>query len=515
MAMEFLVRGAVDYDEPGIFMSFEESEQDLIQNVASLGFDLPHLINAKKIFIDFVYFEKNEIEETGEYDLEPLFIRLGSAIDELGAKRVALDTIESLFSGLSNQTILRAELRRLFRWLKGRGVTAIITGESGGAGMLTRHGLEEYISDCVIFLDHRIQEQVSTRRMRVMKYRGSVHGTNEYPFLIDNQGITVFPITSLKLDHGTSDERISSGIERLDAMLEGKGFYQGSSILISGTPGTGKTSVATSFAEATCRDGKKCLYFAFEESPNQIMRNMRSIGIDLQPWVDAGLLRFHASRPTFFGLESHLAVMFKMIQEFGPDVVVVDPISNLLSISDEKNVQSMFTRLIDTLKSREITSMMTNLTHSGLNEETQVGISSLMDTWIMLKDMEANGERNRGLYILKSRGMEHSNQIREFSLSSQGINLIEPYIGMGQVMTGSARYVQETMDAAEAKEEESKLEQEHRKLETRRKIIEAQIAALQMEFESEQYEFNRLKGQKEMKKRSRLDERQHLSNLRS
>jgi circadian clock protein KaiC len=514
LAMEFLVRGATDYNEPGIFMSFEESAEDLIQNVASLGFDLRELIDQKKIFIDFVYFEKNEIEETGEYDLEPLFIRLGSAIEAIGAKRVALDTIESLFSGLTNETILRAELRRLFRWLKLQGVTAVITGESGTGTTLTRHGLEEYVSDCVIFLDHRINDQISTRRMRVVKYRGSMHGTNEYPFLIDEQGITVFPITSLKLDHGTSEERISTGIEALDAMLEGKGFYRGSSILVSGTPGTGKTSIASSFAHATCRGGKKCMYFAFEESPSQIIRNMRSIGMELQPWVDAGLLRYHASRPSLFGLESHLAMMFKMIQDFRPEVVVVDPISNLLSVSDEKNVQSMFTRLVDTLKGLQITALMTNLTHFGTEEETQVGISSLMDTWILLRDLEADGERNRGLYVLKSRGMGHSNQIREFSLSNEGISLTEPYIGIGGVKTGSARFVQETIDMAEAKKEEDELEIMRMKLETKGKMIDAQVAVLQAEYESEKKEFDRIKEQKKQWKHVREQEKDHLGTIR-
>jgi circadian clock protein KaiC len=515
MAMEFLVRGATEYNEPGILMSFEESAEDLIQNVSSLGFDLQKLIDEKKIFVDFVYFEKNEIEETGEYDLEPLFIRLGGAIDELGAKRVALDTIESLFSGLSNETILRAELRRLFRWLKNRGVTAVITGETGSGPSLTRHGLEEYVSDCVIFLDHRIADQVSTRRMRVVKYRGSLHGTNEYPFLIDDQGITVFPITSLKLDHGTSDERISTGIDALDTMLEGKGYFQGSSILISGTPGTGKTSLASSFVHSACKSGKKCLYFAFEESPGQIIRNMHSIGLDLQPWVESGLLQYHASRPTLFGLEAHLAMMFKMMKDFKPDVVVVDPISNLLSIGDEKNVQSMFTRLIDTMKDQQVTSLMTNLTHSGLEEQTQVGISSLMDTWILLKDLEADGERNRGLYVLKSRGMAHSNQIREFIISDQGISLIEPYIGMGEVKTGAARFVQEMKDIAEARRQEDELEYRRLKIDTKRRMLDAQIAALQAEFEAERNEFDRIVKQKEQMKHARQQEENHLDSLRS
>jgi circadian clock protein KaiC len=515
LAMEFLVRGATDYNEPGIFMSFEESAEDLIQNVASLGFDLRELIDQKKIFIDFVYFEKNEIEETGEYDLEPLFIRLGSAIEAIGAKRVALDTIESLFSGLTNETILRAELRRLFRWLKLQGVTAVITGESGTGTTLTRHGLEEYVSDCVIFLDHRINDQISTRRMRVVKYRGSMHGTNEYPFLIDEQGITVFPITSLKLDHGTSEERISTGIEALDAMLEGKGIFIGEAQFLSPEPrGPARPALLHPFAHATCRGGKKCMYFAFEESPSQIIRNMRSIGMELQPWVDAGLLRYHASRPSLFGLESHLAMMFKMIQDFRPEVVVVDPISNLLSVSDEKNVQSMFTRLVDTLKGLQITALMTNLTHFGTEEETQVGISSLMDTWILLRDLEADGERNRGLYVLKSRGMGHSNQIREFSLSNEGISLTEPYIGIGGVKTGSARFVQETIDMAEAKKEEDELEIMRMKLETKGKMIDAQVAVLQAEYESEKKEFDRIKEQKKQWKHVREQEKDHLGTIR-
>jgi circadian clock protein KaiC len=350
--------------------------------------------------------------------------------------------------------------------------------------------------------------------MRVVKYRGSVHGTNEYPFLIDKNGITVFPITSLTLDHRVSEERISTGIERLDAMFEGKGFYRGSSILVSGTPGTGKTSIAASFANATCRDGKKCLYFAFEESPFQIARNMYSIGLDLQKWVDAGLLQFHSSRPSLFGLESHLAVMFTMIRDFQPEVVVVDPISNLLSVSDERNVQSMFTRLIDYLKSQQITGLMTNLAHPGGEEQTKAGISSLMDTWILLQLLEANGERNRGLYVLKSRGMAHSNQIREFILSRNGVTLIEPYTGMGDVKTGSARYIQETIDMAEAKKREDELGHWQRKLETRRKVIDAQIAALQAEFETEKSEFDQVLNQERQLKHIRQQEKKHLGSLR-
>ncbi len=490
LAMNFIVQGALRYNEPGVFMSFEESEEDLKKNFASLGFDLNELSARKKVSLDYVHIERSEIEETGEYDLEGLFIRLGHAIDSVKAKRVVLDTIEALFAGLANDSILRAELRRLFRWLKSKGVTAIITGERGD-GTLTRHGLEEYVADCVILLDHRVAEQVSTRRLRIIKYRGTSHGSNEYPFLIDDEGMSVLPVTSLKLDHSVSSERISTGIPRLDAMMGGDGYYRGSSILISGTAGTGKSSMASVFAEATCRRGEKCLYFAFEESQNQIIRNMRSIGVNLEPWVKKGGLRFHSARPTTFGLEMHLATMHKWVESFEPEVVIIDPITNLIAVGMQSEVKSMLTRLIDYLKEKQITALFTNLTSlagSSL-EHTDLAISSLMDTWLLLRDVESNGERNRGLYILKSRGMAHSNQIREFILSNQGINLVDVYLQPSGLLMGTARVQKEAQDRALSMEREQTIGLKEKELEEKKKNLEGQIAALQAELVSQEEEF--------------------------
>ncbi len=494
MSMEFLVRGAIDYNEPGLFMAFEETAEELAQNVASLGFDLKELIAEKKLLVDYVRVERSEIEETGEYDLEGLFVRLNYAIDSIGAKRVVLDTIESLFAGLGNEAILRAELRRLFRWLKDKGVTAIITAERGET-TLTRYGLEEYVSDCVIVLDHRVQNQISTRRIRVVKYRGSVHGTNEYPFLIDEKGISILPITSLTLNYQISTKRVSSGIPRLDAMLEGKGFYVGSTILISGTAGTGKTSISASFANATCQKNERCLYFAFEESPNQIMRNMKSIGIDLEPCVKKGLLKFHAVRSTFYGLETHLVQMQKLIDEFKPTSVVVDPITNLISAGDQNDVKSMLTRLIDYLKAKQITTLFTNLTHMAGFESTESEVSSIMDTWILLRDIELGGERNRGIYILKSRGMAHSNQIREFLITSKGVDIVDVYTGPAGVLTGSARLSQEIKDKETEDSRKEEIEKLNRDLERKRKLTDAQITALQAEFTAKEEEVKQLINQ--------------------
>ena len=425
LATEFLVRGATDFDEAGVFMAFEETATELGQNVRSLGFDLEALIRDKKLLIDHVHLERSEIEETGDYDLEGLFVRLGHAIAAVNAKRVVLDTLESLFSGLSNDAVLRSELRRLFRWLKERGVTAIITGEKG-EGALTRHGLEEYVSDCVILLDHRVTEQLSTRRLRIVKYRGSMHGTNEFPFLIEDHGISVLPITSAKLDHEAPTERVSTGITRLDAMLGGKGYYRGGSILISGTAGTGKTSIAAHFAAACCARDEKCSYFAFEESPKQLVRNMRSIGLDLQPWIDNKLLQLHSARPSLHGLEMHLAVLHKAIRDFRPRGVVIDPISNFTVAGPSNESQAMLTRLVDFLKAEQITAVFTSLVGGMATlEVVDVGISSIIDTWLLVRDLEMNGERNRALYLLKSRGMAHSNQVREFLLTDHGVELAE------------------------------------------------------------------------------------------
>ena len=507
LAMEFLVRGAREFNEPGVFMAFEETAEDLTENVASLGFDLKNLIAHKKIVLDFVYIERSEIEETGEYDLEGLFIRLGEAIDSIGAKRVVLDTIESLFAGLPNPLILRAELRRLFRWLKTKGVTVIITGERG-EGTLTRQGLEEYVSDCVIVLDHRANEQVSSRRLRVVKYRGSTHGTNEYPFLIDENGISVLPVTSLGLQQVASTGRIPSGIPRLDAMLGGAGYFRGSSILISGTAGTGKSSLAAHFAAAACLRGERVLYFAFEESPSQIMRNMRSIGVDLQPWVEKGLLQFQANRPTFAGLEMHLTMMHKAINTFKPQVVIVDPLNSFVIGGNEIEVKAMLMRLVDFLKMKQITGLFTNLTSGGSAlEQTDIAISSLIDTWLLLRDIEIGGERNRGLYILKSRGMAHSNQIREFLLTDHGVELRDVYVGPSGVLTGSARLAQEAQEQATRTMREQEVEQRKLELERKRKAMEAQIAAMRAEFEAQETETVKILGQEEAREAHLAQER--------
>ena len=507
-AMEFLLRGAEQYGETGVFMAFEETEQDLAKNVRSLGFDLDKLIADRKIAVDYVRIEPAEIHETGEYDLEGLFLRLGMAIEAVGAKRVVLDTLEALFGGFSNQALLRAELRRLFRWLKDKGVTAVITGERG-EGTLTRQGLEEYVSDCVILLDHRVTEQVSTRRLRIVKYRGSTHGTNEYPFLIDESGIHVLPLTSLRLNHAVSTERISTGVPRLDGMLGGEGYYRGSSVLISGTSGTGKTSLAAYFANATCARGERCLYLAFEESPAQLVRNMKSIGLDLNPWIKKGLLRVEASRPTLHGIEMHLAVIHKMVNEFEPQVVVIDPISNFSSAGTGSEAEAMLVRLIDFLKSRQVTAMLVNLTSGGNTwERTDVGVSSLIDTWILLRDIELAGERNRGLYVLKSRGMKHSNQIREFLITSEGVSLEDVYVGPEGVLTGSMRAAQEDREKAAALLRTQEIEHKQRDLARKRAALEAQIAALRTEFEAVEDESKRVSEQDRTRE-------QQLSNDRS
>jgi len=423
LAAEFLIRGATEFDEPGALITFEETGEELAQNVRSLGFDLNALAEQNKIAIDYIRVERSEIAETGEYDLEGLFLRLGLAIDSVGAKRIVLDTIESLFAGFDNQAVLRSELRRLFRFLKDRGVTAVITGERG-EGSLTRQGLEEYVSDCVILLDHRVTEQTSTRRMRIVKYRGTTHGTNEYPFLIDQDGFSVLPLSGVRLDHAVSNERVSSGIPALDDMLDGKGYYRGSSILVSGTAGTGKTSLAAHFAEETARRGERCLYLAFEESPQQLMRNMQSIGVDLEPHVKKGTLRLHSSRPTLHGLEMHLVQVHKMVSAFSPAAVVIDPVSNFISNSTAIETQAMLLRLVDFLKEKQITALFTHLTSGGsATEATDVGISSLVDTWLLLRNLEVGSARTRGLYVLKSRGMPHSHEIREFVLTPKGIAL--------------------------------------------------------------------------------------------
>jgi len=495
--LEFLVRGARHFGEPGVCMTFEERASDLAQNVAALGFDLDSLIADKKLIIDHVHLERSLIEEAGEYDLEGLFVRLNHAIDSIGAKRVLLDTVEALFAGLSNESVLRSELRRLFMWLKEKGVTAIITGEKGD-GTLTRHGLEEYVSDCVILLDHRVTNSVSTRRLRVVKYRGSTHGANEYPFLIDQEGFSVLPLTSVELSHPTSEDRVSTGIPRLNEMLGGHGFFRGTSVLISGTAGSGKSSLAATIANAACQRGERCLVFAFEESQQQAVRNMRSIGMNLEPCIRKDLLRFEAARPSMFGLEMHLVRMHKAIEGFKPSLVVIDPLSSMLQAGERDEAGHTMLRIVDFLKSRQITGIFTNLiSDSEQQEHTDMAISSLVDTWILLRDIELGGERNRALYILKSRGMAHSNQIREFLITNQGIQLRDAYLGPSGVLTGSARL------ALEAREKEEIVKRSHeiqrRKLEYERKsrALEAQIAVLHADLAAERHALENLDRQEQ------------------
>lgn len=487
-AMEFLVRGATLYNEPGVFISFEETEEELVANVASLGFDLKSLVESKKIWIEHIHVDKAEIKQSGEYDLEGLFIRIHHAIESIGARRVVLDTMESLFTELPHPLLLRTELRRLLHWLKMKGVTAIITAERGD-GSLTRQGMEEYVSDCVILLDHRVNDQSSIRRLRVVKYRGSSHGTNEYPFLIDEDGFSVLPVTSLGLNYSSSSERVSTGIPRLDTMLSGKGYFRCSTVLVSGTAGTGKTSIASQFVDSACKRGERVLFFTYEESPSQLVRNMGSIGIDLEPWQKKGLLRFHATRPTNYGLETHLTASIKLINKFEPDIVVLDPINAFVLGDNHTEVKTMLLRLVDYLKMKRITAFFTSLSSAEDNKEiTDVYISSLIDTWLLLRDIEIGGERNRGLYVLKSRGMAHSNQIREFRLTNHGIELLDVYIGSEGVLTGSARLAQEAKDEAEQLLRKQEIARKQFGLERKREAMEAQILLLRSEYEAEQSE---------------------------
>jgi circadian clock protein KaiC len=515
LGMEFLIRGAQEFDEPGVLIAFEETPQEMERNVGSLGFDVKHLVATKKLFLDHVFIDPSEIQETGDYDLEGLFIRLQHAVDAVGAKRICLDTLEALFSGFSNEGVLRSELRRLFRWLKDRSLTTVITAEKGDR-TLTRHGLEEYVSDCVILLDHRVQDQISTRRLRIVKYRGTSHGADEYPFLIGKQGISVLPVTALEMRHRVSDDRIPSGIPDLDEMLGGQGFYRGSSILISGTAGSGKTTLASSFVDAACRRGERCLLVSFEESVNQVARNMKSVGMDLNQWTESGVLVHEAWRPSQYGIEMHLLRIHNLVESTQPQHVVVDPITNLITGSAQKEVYSMLMRLMDYLKTRQITSIFTNLTNRGeAPEQTDIGISSLTDTWILCRDQELNGERNRCMYVLKSRGMAHSNQVREFMMSGEGIRLIPPYIGAGQVLTGSSRVAQEAKEKAEALIRAQEIDKKQEALERKRGALEAQIRVLQMEFAAEELELERVIGQQKSRERQLNAERDAMSRIRS
>ena len=513
-SIEFIVKGATMFNEPGVFVAFEEKAAELASNVSSLGFDLDKLVAEKKLKIDYVHIDRSEIEETGEYDLDGLFVRIGHAIDSIGAKRVVLDTIENLFAGLENKGILRAELRRLFQWLKDKKVTAVITGEKG-EGSLTREGLEEYVSDCVVLLDNRVVNQISTRRLRIIKYRGSVHGSNEYPFLIDEDGISVLPVTSLRLEAVVSSERISTGIPTLDDMMDGKGFFRGSSVLVSGTSGTGKTSIAASFAEECCKRNERCIYFAFEESPQQIKRNMQSIGLDLNKYVNNGLLTFQASRPTMYGLEMHLVVMYKLIKEFKPHCVVIDPITNLITVGTSSEIQSILTRLIDFLQTQQVSVVFTALTPNNiLKEQTDETISSLVDTWIQVRDIEMNGERNRGLYIMKSRGMNHSNQVREFLITSKGLHLEDVYLGTDGVLTGSAREAHMLQKKTESILQKHSLSRNDKAIERKTQELQLKIKALTSEFEAIQEELKNDYVELQLTKDAMSENRNELTKMR-
>ncbi|MDO7844779.1 circadian clock protein KaiC [Hymenobacter sp. M29] len=512
MGIEFLVRGIQEFDEPGVLMAFEETGEELAANVASLGFDLKDLQERKMLRVDHVHVDRSEIEETGEYDLEGLFIRLGYAIDSIGAKRVVLDTIESLFSGFPNQGVLRSEIRRLFRWLKDRGVTTVITAERGD-GTLTRQGLEEYVSDCVILLDNRVIDQITTRRLRIVKYRGSTHGTNEYPYLITEDGISVLPVTSLRLEHEVSNNIVSSGIPALDEMFGRRGFYQGSSVLITGTAGTAKTTLASAFAEKICQQGQRCLFFAFEESPQQLIRNMGSVGIDLQTHVRENRLRIEASRPTLNGLEQHLVTLHRLVKEFRPDAVVIDPITNLITVGNVSEVRSMLTRLIDFLKVSGITAFFTALVNGGAGraEMTEEGVSSLVDTWISVRDLEGIGERNRGLSILKSRGMAHSNQVREFIVTDHGIELLDVVLGPTGIVTGAGRLTQQLEEHAQTLAVQQEAERRDRELERRRRMLEANIANLRTEFESVEEELRQISTHEQSRQQALTTGKQRIT----
>lgn len=507
-AITFLVNGATQHNEPGVIISFEERAEDLEANFASLGYDLHGLAAEGKLLIDHVRIERNEIEEAGEYDLEGLFVRLNYAVDSIGAKRVVLDTIESLFSGFTNQGILRAELRRLFGWIKDRGLTTIVTGESNN-NQLTSHGLEEYVSDCVILLDNRVQDQLATRRLRVVKYRGSTHAIDEFPFLIDADGISVLPITTFERHRALSAEIISSGITDLDAMIRNGGFYRGSSILVSGVAGTGKTTIASQFIDAACRRGERCIFFAYEEGADEITRNALSFGIDLAQHITADRLRFVSTRPTLFGLETHLARMHRDIDAFKPAIVVVDPISAFRGPDNE--VYATLLRMVDLLKCRGVTAMFTSLRNgASLLEGTDQGLSSLMDSWIKLSDTQVNGERNRILYLIKSRGTSHSNQLREFRITDDGIKLVEAYFGPEGVLTGTARLTQEAREQAEAKRRAQETERRRRHLARRREALQRQIANLQAVIEADEEEEQTLIFQEEARVATLARDRDHV-----
>jgi len=484
-AMGFVLNGIAQYREPGVFVSFEETPGDLAVNIASLGFDLPQLEHDNRLRILHLRLDPHQLIESGEFDLEGVFLRLGAAIDAIGARRIALDAVENLFSAFADLRILRGEFRRLMNWLKEKGITALVTTERG-KDSISRHGLEEYIADCVVTLDNRVEDQIATRRLRIVKYRGSAHDSDECPFILNRDGFSVMPITSAGLDYPVFPERVSTGIPSLDAMLVG-GVFKGSSILVTGTAGTGKSSIAAHMVDAACRRAERCLYVALEESPDQIGRNMASIGFDLAQWRRAGLLRFHASRPTCSGLETHLATVLALVDEFQPQLVVIDPVSAFSMSTNEEAVKLMLIRMVDLFKSRGITSLFNALTMgNSVAESTAIGISSLMDVWFLLRNLEFAGERTRGLYVCKARGMAHSNQIREFLLTDTGVRLVDVLLDNdGQLLTGSARQFHQRQKEGEAEARKAGEARRRAVLESRRQVVDAKIAAMRAEFDEE------------------------------
>jgi circadian clock protein KaiC len=513
--MQFLVRGAVDHGEAGVFLTFEETADDLTKNVRSLGYDLRQLASQNLIAIEHAALDQpSRVIGQGEYDLDALFMRLARTIDTLGATRVVVDTLEVIITDDRDRAAVRTTCLRLFRWLKNRGVTSIITAEESNHGR-TAHDLEEFIADCVVHLDHRVDNQVSSRTLRVVKYRGSKHGTNEYPFLIGDEGISVLPVTSIGLRHRVSDERVSSGIPRLDTMLGGKGFYRGSTVMISGTPGSGKSSVSAEFTNAACARGERVIYFTFEESPEQVTRNMRSIGLDLQRWVDSNHLRFVAARPSAYGLEMHLAVMMKVIRDFDAQNVVVDPISNIIRAGSTNEAHTMVVRLVDFLKTRGATAILTHPTAPvALLDHSELAISSIIDTWILLQSVESGGERNRTLLVLKSRGMYHSNQLREFLITDNAIELVDVYTGPDGVLTGASRATKEAEQRAAQVAREHETRRAQHRFERRRQAIEAQIAALRAELESDESEMLRGVDEANAAESERSQGRQRMARIR-
>lgn len=484
-AIEFLVHGVQKFSEAGVFVAFEETPGDLAKNVASLGYDLERLRTEKKLAFDYIHIDPADIEEVGSYNLDGLFVRLDLAVRTVKATRVVIDSLEVLFARLKDATVIRGELQRLFRWLKERNLTAIITAERGDDGGLTRQGLEEYVSDCVVLLDQRVNDLVTTRLLRVIKYRGSSHGADEYPFLIDEGGLSVLPMTSVQLDYEVSTQRVSTGVPDLDQMLGGKGYFRSSTILVSGAAGTGKSSLGAHMVNAACARGERVLLFALEESPSQIIRNMRSLGIDLDKWREKGLLSIHATRSSLYGIEMHLLQMNKEIELFKPRLVVLDPISSLVNAGTARDVKSMMVRLFDSLKMRQITGFVTYLTAEARMIGTEAGISSLIDTWLELRDVEMGGERTRGLYVIKSRGMAHSNQVREFVLQRGGIRLLDVYPGPSGILTGSARAIEDARQLEDEQQRKAAATRSEETLARKHAALQAQLAGLVADFASE------------------------------